>query len=239
MTVNWHEFGDFCRMADDLGIDATVNAVSQPDHLSLYRASVADLTEVVERLGAQDAALSASLGQNRETWSAELVKLRHHLRDERARVAREPDEAVGIHVSVDARPRPRGTAEAAPVVDVAAIDATIESLRTEYLDHGAPRVDLDDRGQISWVDPGGVLTIGPEALLGRHHEEIRGVVSTTLGAVVDVANHQLGRGAEVSAVRLADGRVLEVLATPIVPGSRAEGVSLLFRWGDPVATEVT
>lgn len=238
MTVNWHEFGDFCRMADELGVDATVNAVSQPDHLSLYRASVAELTEVVERLTAQDAEMCSTLGQNRQIWTDELDKLRRHLGDERARLERRPDEAVPVRVDVGTRVTAPGVVRTAPDTRDQETAAAIESARAEYLDGGAHRVELDAGGQIRWVEPGGVLTIAPEALLGRHHEEIRGVVSATLGDVVDVVNRQLGRGAEESTVHLADGRVLDVLSLPIrADGRRDDGVTLHFRWAGPAGAD--
>ncbi|MCB1007210.1 MAG: radical SAM protein [Acidimicrobiales bacterium] len=81
MTLNWHEFAEFCWMADDRGINCDVNTVMQPDHLSLFKLPAPELAEVVDGLDAIDAQHGARFGPSRRVWTAELDRLRRHLTD--------------------------------------------------------------------------------------------------------------------------------------------------------------
>jgi radical SAM protein with 4Fe4S-binding SPASM domain len=73
MTVNWHEFADFLRLADDLGAGAAVNTVTNPPSLSLYGLPRHELDEVVATMAAQ----APALGLNAPVWEREVERLRH------------------------------------------------------------------------------------------------------------------------------------------------------------------
>jgi MoaA/NifB/PqqE/SkfB family radical SAM enzyme len=79
MTSNWHEFGDFCRAADERGIGCAVNTVTEPAHLSLLKQPPDELHRIVDALEATDRRIGASLGRSARTWRDELRRLRSHL----------------------------------------------------------------------------------------------------------------------------------------------------------------
>ena len=87
MTVNWHEFADFCLMADANGFSCDVNTVTQPSHLSLYHLPVAELEPIVAGLREVDRQRRDDFGWSRPTWTGELDRLERHLADRRSGTA--------------------------------------------------------------------------------------------------------------------------------------------------------
>lgn len=84
MVPNWHEFFDFCVMADRRGLEPAVNTVRHPHHLSLYMLDADALGEVVAGLEATDRSRGHELGASRPLWGRELDRLRAQLDDRRS-----------------------------------------------------------------------------------------------------------------------------------------------------------
>ena len=87
MVPNWHEFFDFCRSADERGLEAAVNTVRHPHHLSLYMLDAPALGEVVAGLEELDRTRGDELTDSRTVWANELERLRAQLDDRRAGAA--------------------------------------------------------------------------------------------------------------------------------------------------------
>ncbi|HMQ27521.1 MAG TPA: radical SAM protein, partial [Acidimicrobiales bacterium] len=87
MVPNWHEFFDFCRAADERGLEAAVNTVRHPHHLSLYMLDAAELGEVVAGLEELDRTRGDELAGSRTVWANELERLRAQLDDRRTGAA--------------------------------------------------------------------------------------------------------------------------------------------------------
>jgi MoaA/NifB/PqqE/SkfB family radical SAM enzyme len=84
MVANWHEFFDFCLLADRRGLEGAVNTVRHPHHLSLYMLDADALAEVVSALDATDRDRSDELTGSRTVWDRELARLRAQLVDRRS-----------------------------------------------------------------------------------------------------------------------------------------------------------
>ena len=76
MRVNWHEFGDYCLMADDWDCKVYVNTVTYPDHLGLYTLEKDHLRKILHEMEKQATALERRLGRNRDVWFGELARIR-------------------------------------------------------------------------------------------------------------------------------------------------------------------
>jgi MoaA/NifB/PqqE/SkfB family radical SAM enzyme len=79
MVQNWHEFGDYLRLAEGLGCQVYVNTVRHPPANSLYRLPVEELRTVVGRLEASRDEVAAGLERNRDAWLEQLDRLASHL----------------------------------------------------------------------------------------------------------------------------------------------------------------
>ena len=78
MRQNWHEFGDYCLMADEWDCAVGLNTVMQPPEFGVYTLPSAELRKIVAAMERQAAALDAMLRRNRAVWFGELERLRHH-----------------------------------------------------------------------------------------------------------------------------------------------------------------
>jgi len=78
MRQNWHEFGDYCLMADEWDCAVGVNTVLQPPEFGVYTLPPAELRKIVAAMERQAGALGTKLRRNRAVWFGELERLRHH-----------------------------------------------------------------------------------------------------------------------------------------------------------------
>ncbi|WP_297371988.1 radical SAM protein [Acidocella sp.] len=76
MRPNWAEFGEFCALADSLGVRASLNTVLRPPGYSLYTLPASELRRVVTALERQAPELETSLTLNKSVWFDELERLR-------------------------------------------------------------------------------------------------------------------------------------------------------------------
>jgi MoaA/NifB/PqqE/SkfB family radical SAM enzyme len=231
MTHNWHEFADFCLLADSLGVSCDVNTVTQPTPMSLYHLSADELAVVVEGLEARSAELDDATDWTRATWAGELTRLRNHLADRRADVP-----VMGIDLNqgqqVAVRPWDRGDElreEAAEAQD----DAGARSDRRRVATVGPDSyvVRLDDADRIVGGDDE-VFGIPVEVMVGRQASDLMEVFSERLGAVVAV---ETGAGEEddrTLEARLADGRRIAVFTTPDRRDGRRVGTQVHLAWTD-------
>lgn len=77
MRQNWHEWGDYVRYAERLGVDVYVNTVIDPPHCSLYTLPPDELMAIVAKLEHQEAEQKLSaLPINGARWLAAIDTLR-------------------------------------------------------------------------------------------------------------------------------------------------------------------
>jgi MoaA/NifB/PqqE/SkfB family radical SAM enzyme len=206
MTRNWHEFADFCLMADERGLSCDVNTVTQPDELSLYHLPVGALEEVVAGLEAADREHGATFGWSRPTWTGELDRLRRHLADRQTGAA---VTGVDLHdespVLVRPFARKRGRAEAP-----AAVASPAEPWADDLADLDVTEVRFDGDGVITSVISPGVAGVDPAVLLGRRGDELLHLLGEHVGPITTVeTEHQLGDQRALR-IELTDGRTLLV-----------------------------
>ena len=148
MVPNWQEFGQFCLMADEWDLPVTVNTVTQPDRLSLYKLAPRDLTAILGELEAQDRVIRDRLNRNRHVWDDELARLRS--------AASVPEAPVDWPAT--------GGRKQAPLVS---------SVRRDHVARNAARIELSAEGRVTAVSPGGPLAdLVPESLLGCMGEKL-------------------------------------------------------------------
>lgn len=76
MRQNWHEFGDFCQLADEWNCNVGVNTVNTPTQFSVNHLPVEDLRKIVDTMEKQAVQLESHLTRNRHVWFAEFERLR-------------------------------------------------------------------------------------------------------------------------------------------------------------------
>jgi hypothetical protein len=76
MRQNWHEFGDFCLLADEWDCSVYVNTVVDPPQFGIYTLGRDDLLKVLETLEAQAPDLDRLLKRNKNIWFGELNRIR-------------------------------------------------------------------------------------------------------------------------------------------------------------------
>ncbi|MCA8941310.1 MAG: SPASM domain-containing protein, partial [Planctomycetes bacterium] len=77
MRQNWHEFGDYLKYAEDLGVTVFVNTVIHPPECSLYTLPVAELEGIVAELDARNLDEDyVGLERNGGSWDSALDTLR-------------------------------------------------------------------------------------------------------------------------------------------------------------------
>ena len=80
MRQNWHEFGDFCLMADAWDCPVGLNTVVQPPEFGIYSLPAEGLRKVLDGMEAQAPRLETSLKRNRALWFGELERIRARCR---------------------------------------------------------------------------------------------------------------------------------------------------------------
>jgi molybdenum cofactor biosynthesis enzyme MoaA len=237
MTVNWHEFADFCLLADRLGISCDVNTVTQPTPYSLYHLPASELEVVVAGLEAADREHRDSFGWSRRTWDAELERLRSHLADRRAGVP-----VMGIDVAQDqqvtVRPWNRGDemrreAEApqpaAEPVEPAERIAQVEARRQATVGPRSQLVLLDQDDRIASADPE-VLGIPGSELEGRAASDLMEVFGERLSRIVSLEHGAGDEDDRTLVALLADGRRINVFTTPALDRGRRVGTEVHLAW---------
>jgi MoaA/NifB/PqqE/SkfB family radical SAM enzyme len=76
MRQNWHEFGDYCLLADSWDCPVALNTVVQPPEFGIYTLPAVELRKVLDAMDAQAPRLESSLKKNRATWFGELERIR-------------------------------------------------------------------------------------------------------------------------------------------------------------------
>jgi hypothetical protein len=76
MRQNWHEFGDFCLMADSWDSPVWLNTVVQPPQFGIYTLPADELRRILVALEAQAPRMASSLKRNRPVWFGELERIR-------------------------------------------------------------------------------------------------------------------------------------------------------------------
>jgi MoaA/NifB/PqqE/SkfB family radical SAM enzyme len=103
MRQNWHEFGDFCLMADEWDCSVYVNTVLKPPQFGIYTMDRGDMRAVLDGMESQVARLDASLRRNRAVWFGELERIREKYRALDAKHD-EPKATVGVLRDSDVHP---------------------------------------------------------------------------------------------------------------------------------------
>jgi len=90
MKQNWHEFGDYCLMADEWKCDVYVNAVIDPPGFGIYTLPTEELRKILAAMEKQAPFLESHLRRNKAAWFGELERIREQCRSEsgRAEVAK-------------------------------------------------------------------------------------------------------------------------------------------------------
>jgi MoaA/NifB/PqqE/SkfB family radical SAM enzyme len=218
MRSNWHEFGAFCRLADERGLSADVNTVGDPAHLSLFHLDVDELAAVVAALEDEAADQSLDLDWNRRTWRAELARLRAHL-DRRG---------GGSPVAV----RPYGAAdEARRRSEVEERRDRATRRRLALVGPDADRLDLDADQVVIAASEAGVLGVGASAFEGRPGDDVVGVLARHLAPVAGLEVEEEVDEDHVLRLVLEDGRAIRVLSTPaLAADGRRIGTSVYLAW---------
>jgi molybdenum cofactor biosynthesis enzyme MoaA len=76
MRQNWHEFGEFCLLADQWDCGIFVNTVRHPAEYAVHNLPADELRRMLAVMEAQAPRLDGLLRRNRDTWFAELDRMR-------------------------------------------------------------------------------------------------------------------------------------------------------------------
>jgi radical SAM protein with 4Fe4S-binding SPASM domain len=77
MRQNWHEFGEYLRYGEKLGVDVFINTVIDPADCSLYTLPSEELVDIVRRMDELDARHGFSkMRRNGDQWTSALDALR-------------------------------------------------------------------------------------------------------------------------------------------------------------------
>ena len=87
MRQNWHEFGEFCLMADSWDCNVGINTVTYPPQFAINTLPLADLRPIVDTMERQAAELEGRLKRNRGVWLAEFQRLQRKARSMQAALA--------------------------------------------------------------------------------------------------------------------------------------------------------
>lgn len=226
MVPNWHEFFDFCRAADERGLEAAVNTVRHPHHLSLYMLDAAELGEVVAGLEELDRTRGDELAGSRTVWANELERLRAQLDDRRTGAAvpgvdtwRPNPDMVRPFNHTGAEPGGHaGTAtETAVTVAVAAppdLRVTEQRRRAAVGEHAAV-LRLDADGRVIAVDGlHAALGVADDAVLGVHGDDLTSRLAEHLPLSGPAEVRQAEGDDTTLRIPVADGDDVLVFATP-------------------------
>jgi MoaA/NifB/PqqE/SkfB family radical SAM enzyme len=76
MRQNWHEFGDFCLLADSWDCPVGINTVVQPPEFGIYSLPPEELRKILASMEIQAVHLDKALKKNRPVWFGELERIR-------------------------------------------------------------------------------------------------------------------------------------------------------------------
>jgi len=76
MRLNWHEFGDFCLMADAWDCAVGINTVVSPPEFGIYTQPTEELRKILTAMETESISLGPKLGRNRAVWFGELERIR-------------------------------------------------------------------------------------------------------------------------------------------------------------------
>jgi molybdenum cofactor biosynthesis enzyme MoaA len=76
MRQNWHEFGEFCLLADEWGCNVGINTVNNPPQFSVYNLPIEELRKIADTMQKQAVELDSRLKRNRGAWFGEFERLR-------------------------------------------------------------------------------------------------------------------------------------------------------------------
>jgi MoaA/NifB/PqqE/SkfB family radical SAM enzyme len=237
MTRNWHEFVDFCLMADARGFSCDVNTVTQPDHLSLYHLPVDELAEVVAGLEAADRAHGEAFDWSRSTWTGELDRLRRHLHDRRRGAAVtgvDVHEESPVLVRPFARGRDRRSVAAATTAPTGSTTTAAEPWADDLVGLDAAELRFDVDGRITSATSPGVLGLDPGVLVGQRGDDLLDVLGRHVGAILAVETEQQQGDQRALRISLEDGRTLLVRTTALHDESaRRAGTTAYLAWAPP------
>jgi len=75
MRQNWHEFGEFCLLADSWDCLVGINTVVNPPEFAVNNLRAEELREIVRGMERQTAHLDTHLKLNHQVWFAEFDRL--------------------------------------------------------------------------------------------------------------------------------------------------------------------
>lgn len=228
MASNWHEFGDFCRAADERGIGCAVNTVTEPAHLSLLKQPTDELRRILDELEATDRRIASSLGRSAKTWHDELRRLRAHL-DSREHAA--PVTGIDQRRLNPDFPRPFGpdqelsTDGAGPTGSVnpsaAAAGAPVEELLSTLGD-ATTILHLDAASTVVQVEPpGSLFGVAADQLVGTSLGDLAVVLAEPAGGIESMETIEVQRGAQVLEVGFGSGRWIRVVVVNAPHGAPA------------------
>jgi len=85
MRQNWHEFADYCLMADQWDCDVYVNLVVNPPQFGIYTLPIDELRKILAAMEARVPQLEPVLRRNRSVWFGELDRIRAKCRENSSR----------------------------------------------------------------------------------------------------------------------------------------------------------
>lgn len=219
MVPNWHEFFDFCRFADARGVEAAVNTVRHPHHLSLYMLEADALGEVVSTLEATDRERADQLGASRPVWERELERLRAQLIDRRSGASvpsvdtwrPNPDMVRPFNHDVEADVERPVTVTVGPRPGAAGTEAR----RRAAVGDRPARLRLDASGSIVAVDGlEEALGLEPATLIGVHGADLVDVLGRSIDLIGGPSVEADEGGDQTLRIGGAGGDDLLVFATP-------------------------
>ncbi len=228
MVPNWQEFFGFCRAADERGLEAAVNTVRHPHHLSLYMLDADDLAVVVDGLEATDRARGHELRGSRAVWDRELDRLRAQLADRRAGASVPGVDTWRPNPDM-VRPFDHGGGEdgGAHPANAAAGGAVAVALGPRP-DPGAVerrrRAAVGDQAAVLQLDAGGTIVeatgladalgVPDHDVVGLHGDELTAALGRTVPLTGDAAVERTEGEDTTLRIPAADGDDIVVFATP-------------------------
>ena len=76
MRQNWHEFGDYCLLADSWDCAVGINTVINPPQFGIYTLPVEELKKILASMDQQAPHLDSCLKKNHSVWFGELERIR-------------------------------------------------------------------------------------------------------------------------------------------------------------------
>jgi len=76
MRMNWHEFGDYCKLADEWECAVGINTVVNPPQFGIYTLPREELLKVLKGMEEQIPVMERDLSRNRHVWFGELERIK-------------------------------------------------------------------------------------------------------------------------------------------------------------------